>query len=162
VIDNAALSLEVARFCSRDEARQRARDLMQRFGLQGFEEPGRQAVVQPSKGGHVVVPRERLPLLDASVLLPSKQGDGRSMFAIPWGRQTIPGTTDTPYDGALDGLSLTQDDLDYVLAAGNAVFKRGLTEDDVLGAWAGVRPLIRQPGSGSMSCDRPARRSKSR
>lgn len=119
--------------------------------LQGFEEPGRQAVVQPSKGVHVVVPRERLPLLDASVLLPSKQGDGRSMFAIPWGRQTILGTTDTPYDGALDGLSLTQDDLDYVLAAGNAVFKKGLTEDDVLGAWAGVRPLIRQPGSGSMS-----------
>jgi glycerol-3-phosphate dehydrogenase len=120
--------------------------------LQGFEEPGREAVVQPSKGVHVVVPRERLPLLEASVLLPSKQGDGRSMFAIPWGRQTILGTTDTPYDGALDGLSLTREDLDYVLAAGNAVFKSSdLTEGDVLGAWAGVRPLIRQPGSGSMS-----------
>jgi glycerol-3-phosphate dehydrogenase len=119
--------------------------------LQGFEEPGRAAVVQPSKGVHVVVPRERLPLLEASVLLPSKQGDGRSMFAIPWGRQTILGTTDTPYDGALDGLSLTREDLDYVLAAGNAVFKKGLNEGDVLGAWAGVRPLIRQAGSDSMS-----------
>lgn len=121
--------------------------------LQGFEEPGREAVVQPSKGVHVVVPRERLPLLEASILLPSKQGDGRSMFAIPWGRQTILGTTDTPYDGALDGLSLTSEDLEYVLAAGNAVFKKGLSEDDVLGAWAGVRPLIKQSGSdgGSMS-----------
>ena len=119
--------------------------------LQGFEEPGREAVVQPSKGVHIVVPRERLPLLDASILLPSKQGDGRSMFAIPWGRQTILGTTDTPYDGGLDDLSLTQADLDYVLAAGNAVFRGGLTQDDVLGAWAGVRPLIRTPGSGSMS-----------
>ena len=119
--------------------------------LQGFEEPGREAVVQPSKGVHVVVPRERLPLLEASVLLPSKQGDGRSMFAIPWGRQTILGTTDTPYDGALDGLSLTAEDLAYVLAAGNAVFKSGLVEQDVLGAWAGVRPLIRQVGSDSMS-----------
>jgi glycerol-3-phosphate dehydrogenase len=119
--------------------------------LQGFEEPGRTAVVQPSKGVHVVVPRERLPLLQASVLLPSKQGDGRSMFAIPWGRQTILGTTDTPYDGHLDGLSLTQEDLDYVLASGNAVFKRDLVQDDVLGAWAGVRPLIRQEGHDSMS-----------
>ena len=119
--------------------------------LQGFEEPGRAAVISPSKGVHVVVPRERLPLLSASVLLPSKQGDGRSMFAIPWGRQTILGTTDTPYDGALDGLSLTRHDLDYVLDAGNAVFKHGLTEDDVLGAWVGVRPLIRQSGSGAMS-----------
>ncbi len=119
--------------------------------LQGLEEPGREAVVQPSKGVHLVVPRERLPLLDASILLPSKQGDGRSMFAIPWGRQTILGTTDTPYDGRLDELSLTQDDLDYVLAAGNAVFKNDLVEADVLGAWAGVRPLIRQAGSSSMS-----------
>ena len=119
--------------------------------LQGFEQPGRKAVVQPSKGVHVVVPRDRLPLLQASVLLPSKQGDGRSMFAIPWGRQTILGTTDTPYDGHLDGLSLTQEDLDYVLASGNAVFKRDLVQDDVLGAWAGVRPLIKQEGTDSMS-----------
>lgn len=119
--------------------------------LQGYEEPGRPAVVQPSKGVHLVVPHERLPLVDASVLLPSKQGDGRSMFAIPWGRQTILGTTDTPYDGELDALSLTADDLEYVLASGNAVFRRDLVEDDVLGAWAGVRPLLRQPGSSSMS-----------
>jgi len=119
--------------------------------LQGLEEPGRAAVVQPSKGVHVVVPRDRLPLLEASILLPSKQGDGRSMFAIPWGQQTILGTTDTPYDGELDGLSLTAADLEYVLAAGNAVFKGALDADDVLGAWAGVRPLIRTPGSSSMS-----------
>jgi glycerol-3-phosphate dehydrogenase len=99
----------------------------------------------------VVVPRERLPLLQASVLLPSKQGDGRSMFAIPWGRQTILGTTDTPYDGSLDGLSLTQEDLDYVLASGNAVFKRDLVQDDVLGAWAGVRPLIKESDTAKMS-----------
>jgi len=119
--------------------------------LQGFEEPGRPAVVQPSKGVHVVVPTERLPLKDAAVLLPSKQGDGRSMFAIPWGAQTILGTTDTPYDGGLDDMSLTGDDLEYVLDAGNAVFRQDLAADDVLGAWAGVRPLLRQPGSSSMS-----------
>jgi glycerol-3-phosphate dehydrogenase len=119
--------------------------------LQGFEEPGRPAVVQPSKGVHLVVPSERLPLRDAAVLLPSKQGDGRSMFAIPWGAQTILGTTDTPYDGGLDDLSLTADDLEYVLDAGNAVFRQDLTAEDVLGAWAGVRPLLRQPGSSSMS-----------
>ena len=120
--------------------------------LQTLEEPGRPAVVQPSKGVHVVVPRARLPLLAASVLLPSKQGDGRSMFAIPWGDQTILGTTDTPYDGPIEDLSLTGQDLDYVLAAGNDVFRRKLVADDVLGAWAGVRPLIRPTtADGSMS-----------
>jgi glycerol-3-phosphate dehydrogenase len=119
--------------------------------LQSLEEPGRPAVVQPSKGVHLVVPQERLPLTGASILLPSKQGDGRSMFAIPWGRQTILGTTDTPYDGSVEELSLTAADLDYVLAAGNAVFRRALTADDVLGSWAGVRPLIREPGTSAMS-----------
>jgi glycerol-3-phosphate dehydrogenase len=118
--------------------------------LQALEQPGRRAVVQPSKGVHVVVPRERLPLLSASVLLPSRQGDGRSMFAIPYGEQTILGTTDTPYDGALEDLALTGADLDYVLAAGNDVFVRDLTADDVLGAWAGVRPLLRDAASASM------------
>ena len=54
------------------------------------------------------------------------------MFAIPWGRQTILGTTDTPYDGPLDELSLTATDLDYVLAAGNAVFRGSLAADDVV------------------------------
>lgn len=134
----------------------RARNVVNATGvwvdrLQGYEQPGREAVVQPSKGVHVVVPHARLPLTGASVLLPSKQGDGRSMFAIPWGRQTILGTTDTEYDGSLEALSLTAQDLDYVLAAGNAVFRRGLTADDVLGAWAGVRPLIREPSATSMS-----------
>ena len=121
--------------------------------LQAMESPGREAVVQPSKGVHVVVPRHRLPLLEASVLLPSKQGDGRSMFAIPWGEQTILGTTDTSYDGALEDLSLTAADLEYVLAASNDVFRRGLSAEDVLGAWAGVRPLIKPLAAegGSMS-----------
>ena len=117
--------------------------------LQALESPGRAPVVQPSKGVHVVVPRERLPLREASILLPSRQGDGRSMFAIPYGEQTILGTTDTPYDGRLEDLSLTGRDLEYVLAAGNDVFRRDLSADDVLGAWAGVRPLIRD-GSASM------------
>jgi glycerol-3-phosphate dehydrogenase len=106
-------------------------------------EPTRVPAVQPSKGVHVVVNRERLPLAHASVLLPSRQGDRRSMFAIAWGPQTILGTTDTAYDGPLDALALTEEDLEYVLAAGNAVFERGLTPDDVVGAWVGVRPLLR-------------------
>ena len=119
--------------------------------LQAYEEPGRPAVVQPSKGVHIVVPHDRLPLRNASVLLPSRQGDGRSMFAIPYGEQTILGTTDTAHDGTLEELSLTGQDLDYVLAAGNDVFRRNLGADDVLGAWAGVRPLIRNAGTASMS-----------
>ncbi|HMA46475.1 MAG TPA: glycerol-3-phosphate dehydrogenase/oxidase, partial [Frankiaceae bacterium] len=115
--------------------------------LMSAADAAHQPAVQPSKGVHLVLPHERLPLREASILLPSRQGDGRSMFAIPWGRQTILGTTDTPYDGPLDALSIEQDDLDYVLAAGNAVFRLGLTQDDVVAAWAGVRPLLKGKGA---------------
>src|SRR4051812_8414445 len=111
--------------------------------LLAMVEPTRVPAIQPSKGVHVVVPRDRLPLNHASVLLPSRQGDRRSMFAIAWGPQTILGTTDTAYDGPLDALHLTAEDLDYVLAAGNAVFNGNLTADDVISAWVGVRPLLR-------------------
>jgi glycerol-3-phosphate dehydrogenase len=112
-------------------------------------ESGREPMVVPSKGVHLVVDAPRLPLSSASVLLPSRAGDGRSMFAIPWGRQTILGTTDTEYHGGLDEISLDQADLDYVLRAGNDVFGAGLVEADVVGAWAGARPLLK--GGGSMS-----------
>ena len=114
------------------------------------EDPARPLVVQPSKGVHLVVPDDRVPLLNASILLPSGQGDGRSMFAIPWGRQTILGTTDTAYDGPLDGASVEQQDLDYILTATNALFRSDLVEDDVVGGWAGCRPLLRGAG-GTMS-----------
>lgn len=117
----------------------------------GLAEPGRQPTLQPSKGVHVVVPRDRLPLERASVLLPSKQGDARAMFAIPWGPQTILGTTDTVYDGPLDGLGLDEQDLEYVLGAGNAVFAADLVPDDVVGAWAGVRPLLKAERGSSPS-----------
>lgn len=117
------------------------------------DEPGRKGTVAPSKGVHIVVPNHRLPLDRASVLLPSKQGDGRSMFAIPWGKQTILGTTDTAYDGPLDSLGMNEEDLEYILASGNAVFDTELEHADVVGAWAGVRPLLKPEdgADGSMS-----------
>ena len=139
-----------------DVGRVRARHVVNATGtwvdtLQQLEAPGRPAVVQPSKGVHLVLPADRLPLRDTAVLLPSRQGDGRSMFAIPWGAQTVLGTTDTAYDGDLDDLSPTLRDVDYVLAAGRAVFGCELDIDDVVGAWAGVRPLLRKAGSVAMS-----------
>ncbi|HVE99641.1 MAG TPA: glycerol-3-phosphate dehydrogenase/oxidase [Mycobacteriales bacterium] len=113
------------------------------------EEPDRPVSVQPSKGVHLVVPAERLPLGNSSILLPSRQGDGRSMFAIPWGRQSILGTTDTVYDGPLDDVPVTAEDVEYILGAANGIFRADLDVDEVVGAWAGNRPLLRRT-------DRPA------
>lgn len=108
------------------------------------EDPERaNQMVQPSKGIHLVVPYERVPLTNASILMPSRHGDGRSMFAIPWGRQTILGTTDTAYEGSLDDVGVEAGDVEYVLTACNALFHADLDAADVVGAWAGCRPLLR-------------------
>ena len=110
------------------------------------EMAGHVPVVQPSKGVHLVVPRERVPLERTSILMPSRQGDGRSMFAIPWGRQTILGTTDTAYAGSLDSVGVEESDVEYILGAAEALFRLGLSVSDVVGAWAGCRPLLRDEG----------------
>ncbi|MEO6714905.1 MAG: glycerol-3-phosphate dehydrogenase/oxidase [Mycobacteriales bacterium] len=119
--------------------------------VRALEDPARPASLQPSKGVHLVVDHVSLPLTTASVFLPSRQGDERSMFAIPWGRQTILGTTDTTYDGPLDTPSVEQADVDYCLAAANAVFGLHLQQGDVVGGWAGLRPLLRASGAASPS-----------
>jgi glycerol-3-phosphate dehydrogenase len=117
------------------------------------EDPSRDGpLVRPSKGVHLVVPHARVPLTGASILMPSRQGDGRSMFAIPWGRQTILGTTDTAYDGPLDVVAIEESDVAYILDACNALFPGELTTGDVVGAWAGCRPLLRN-GSGDGTGD---------
>lgn len=116
-----------------------------------LEDPARPASLQPSKGVHLVLNHASLPLESASVFLPSRQGDERSMFVIPWGRQTILGTTDTSYNGALDSPSVEQDDIDYCLSAANAVFGLALQQSEVVGGWAGLRPLLRAEGTGNPS-----------
>jgi glycerol-3-phosphate dehydrogenase len=65
------------------------------------------------------------------------------VFVVPWGDTTYIGTTDTDYDGPLDDPPCTPDDVDYLLAALNGVTEEKLTSSDVVGTWAGLRPLLR-------------------
>ena len=67
------------------------------------------------------------------------------LFVIPWSRYWVVGTTDTGYEGDLTNETVTSADIDYVLEHANAVLAEPLTRDDVIGTWAGLRPLL-QPG----------------
>ncbi len=101
-----------------------------------------------SKGVHIVVPHDRLPLKQSVYFdIP----DGRMMFAIPRLRVTYLGTTDTPYKGDINRVLANTDDVDYLLDATNKMFPDvDLTIDDVESSWAGLRPLIFEEGkSGS-------------
>ncbi len=104
-----------------------------------------------SKGVHIVVARERLPLQHAVYF---DVEDGRMLFAIPRLRCTYIGTTDTPYKGDPNAIPTYVEDVNYLLKGTNAIFPTvNLTLADVESSWAGVRPLIYEEGksAGEMS-----------
>jgi glycerol-3-phosphate dehydrogenase len=108
-----------------------------------FELPERK-LLRPTKGVHIVLPRERLPLARAITLI--SPVDGRVMFAIPWRERTVLGTTDTDYDGPADDVAADASDVRYLVNSGNGYFPgANLTTDDVIATWAGLRPLIAAP-----------------
>ena len=97
-------------------------------------------VIRPSRGTHITVANESLPLNDG-VIVPA--GEGRSIFALPWLGSTLIGTTDNDYDETdLDHISPSQADIEYLLEATNQFFAADLGVGDISGAFAGVRPLI--------------------
>ena len=107
-------------------------------------------VLRPTKGIHMVVARDRLPVKHAVVAL--HPHDGRVLFAIPWGDRTYVGTTDTDYAGDPADVAASAEDIDYLIAASNAYFPAAsLTPADVISTWAGLRPLIAPPSETSGS-----------
>lgn len=98
--------------------------------------------VLASKGVHIVVPRERIKGQVGLIL----QTEKSVLFVIPWSRYWVIGTTDTPWEQELQHPVATSADIDYVLEHANAVLAHPLTRDDIIGTWAGLRPLL-QPGT---------------
>jgi len=102
--------------------------------------------IRPAKGIHLTVPWDKVRN-DIAVVIPVPK-DKRSLFVVPWGDFTYVGTTDTDYDGPIDDPQCTREDLEYVLRALNASVTTGVTEADVTGTWAGLRPLVKSAPSG--------------
>ncbi|WP_298531903.1 glycerol-3-phosphate dehydrogenase/oxidase [uncultured Algibacter sp.] len=95
-----------------------------------------------TKGVHIVFPFEKLPVKQP---LYFDVPDGRMIFAIPRGRATYVGTTDTNYSGNLERVVATKDDAEYLLNAINSTFPDvHLNINDIESNWAGLRPLIHE------------------
>jgi glycerol-3-phosphate dehydrogenase len=103
------------------------------------------ASIRPAKGVHITVPWSLVQNSIAAVIPVPK--DRRSVFVVPWGDFTYIGTTDTDYDGPLDDPQCTPEDIDYLLRAINFSVTTTITESDILGTWAGLRPLVRDATS---------------
>lgn len=97
-------------------------------------------LLRPTKGAHLTVEREALPLQRPTVLFGP---DGRLMFGIPRGARTYLGTTDTDWQGDPATLRVDRADVSYILTAANHAFPgANLSESDVRSVWAGLRPLV--------------------
>lgn len=103
--------------------------------------------IRTARGSHVSLRRERLPI-DLSLVLRSPE-DGRQTFALPVGDHTVLGTTDVDDATLPDRVRPTIEDTDYLLAVANHAFRGAdLGRGDVVGAWAGLRPLVAGEGEG--------------
>ncbi|HLZ15540.1 MAG TPA: glycerol-3-phosphate dehydrogenase/oxidase, partial [Cyclobacteriaceae bacterium] len=105
-----------------------------------------------TKGVHIVVPRQKLPVTQSIYF---DVGDGRMIFAIPRGRITYVGTTDTNYSGSIDEVHTEKSDAEYLIKAVNLTFDHvNLSLTDIESSWAGLRPLIHEEGKGASELSR--------
>jgi glycerol-3-phosphate dehydrogenase len=105
-----------------------------------------------TKGVHVVVSYERFPVKQAIYF---NVDDGRMIFAIPRGRGTYIGTTDTNYIGDKDNVFTSREDANYLIAAVNVNFPSvKLKLEDLESSWAGLRPLIHEEGKSASELSR--------
>jgi len=103
------------------------------------------ARVLPSKGAHLVVRRDRIPSRTGLTI----RVPGKIVFLVPWPGHWLIGTTDAAYDGPVDRPAATADDVDELLDAVNRTLDVDLARSDVLGTYAGLRPLAVSGSSGS-------------
>jgi glycerol-3-phosphate dehydrogenase len=96
--------------------------------------------IKPSRGTHVLVDRDGLSTGSAACIVPA--GEGRAIFALPWYGRTLIGTTDVDFEGDIDHPRPGEDEVEYLLDAVNAFFGTEIGGRDLVGAYAGVRPLI--------------------
>jgi len=102
-------------------------------------------LIRPAKGIHITLPRSLIGNEIAAVL--PVPGDKRTVFVVPWGDFTYVGTTDTDYEGSIDDPRCTDADVAYLLRTINAAIAQPISRENIVGAWAGLRPLVGSSGS---------------
>ncbi len=95
--------------------------------------------IRPSRGTHITIKHSDLPLVGGAIV---PAGSGRSIFALPWLGHALIGTTDNDYEGPLEHVEPSEEDIAYLLDAVNAFFGSDFGPRQLTGAFAGVRPLI--------------------
>ncbi|KAG0324669.1 mitochondrial glycerol-3-phosphate dehydrogenase [Podila humilis] len=117
-------------------------------GIRQLDDPSIQTIVSPSAGVHIILPNYYSP--GTMGLLDPATSDGRVIFFLPWQGNTIAGTTDSATKVTPNPMA-TEDEINWILGE----VKNYLNPDvkvrrgDVLAAWSGIRPLVRDPAAKS-------------
>ena len=124
--------------------------------LRRLDDPAATPLLRNTKGAHIAVPQRRIGNEGAVTLL--SPIDGRVMFVLPWGNVTIVGTTDTDDPVSPDDVAPTSEDVLYLVRSANAVFPNArLGMEDVIAAWAGLRPLLHDGAAATVAVPREHR-----
>jgi glycerol-3-phosphate dehydrogenase len=105
-----------------------------------LDEPGAQAIIRPSQGAHIVLNKSFLP--GSSAIMVPHTADGRVIFAIPWHARVVVGTTDTAVDQVTLEPRPFKEEIDFLLAQVAPFLTKDPGRQDILSAFAGLRPLI--------------------
>ena len=115
--------------------------------LRKMDDPSAQDTLRPAQGTHIVLDRSFLPG-DAAIMIP-KTDDGRVLFAIPWKDRVVVGTTDEEVPGPDLEPRPMPDELEFLVKHAGRYLVKEPTYDDVLSAFAGIRPLVTDPSNPS-------------
>jgi glycerol-3-phosphate dehydrogenase len=106
------------------------------------------------KGSHIVVPR----MFDHPYAYIFQHPDGRIVFAIPYEHDfTLVGTTDIDYQGDVNEVAITQDEVAYLCDLSSRYFRKPITPADVVWTYSGVRPLVEDEASSASAVTRDYR-----
>lgn len=110
-------------------------------------DPSVKPMISPSQGIHLVFDRSFLP--GSSAIMVPHTSDGRVMFAIPWHKHTVVGTTDTPIPQAtLDPVPFEKE-VEFILTTASQYLHKPPTREDVLSVFVGIRPLVKAGNGGN-------------
>ncbi len=113
--------------------------------IRRLEDPTVKKSLVPSRGTHLVLPRDFLPS-DRAIMVPHTD-DGRVLFVIPWHGRTLVGTTDTQVECAELEPRSTGEEIDFILRNAGRYLAREPQRSDILSVFAGLRPLAKPAGA---------------
>ena len=108
--------------------------------------------IRPAKGVHIAVPWTKIRN-DCTVTIPVP-GRNRRATITRWGNTSYLGTTDEDYNGNLDDVNCTREEMDFLLEGARSALNIDVEPEDVLGSIGGCRPLVAPPGGKTLEVKR--------